>query len=221
MIGTSGPTSLNGFNRTMAEVAPVELLLASASPARRTLLEAAGVPFRVVLANVDEAALKRSLVADGSPRVPAAIAESLAAAKARTASSAYRTSLVIGADQVLALEDEPFDKPGDLVTARAQLERLRGRAHWLFSAVALAQEGKVVWSMVDRATLTMRNFSDGFLDAYLAEAGPRLCRIVGCYEIEGRGVQLFQRVEGDHFTIVGLPLVPLLAELRARGVIAT
>ena len=205
----------------MAEAAPVELLLASASPARRKLLEAAGVSFRVVPANVDEAALKRGLAADGSLRVPAAIAEGLAAAKARTASSAYRASLVIGADQVLALEDEPFDKPGDLVTVRAQLERLRGRAHRLFSAVALAQEGKVVWSMVDHATLTMRNFSDGFLDAYLAEAGSRLCRIVGCYEIEGRGVQLFQRVEGDHFTIVGLPLVPLLAELRARGVIAT
>jgi septum formation protein len=221
MIGTSGPPPLNGLNRTMAEAAPVELLLASASPSRRKLLEAAGVSFRVIPANVDEAALKRGLAAEGSRRAPAAIAEALAAAKARTASSAYRASLVIGADQVLALEDEPFDKPGDLVTARAQLERLRGKAHRLFSAVALAQEEKVVWSMVGHATLTMRNFSDGFLDAYLAEAGPRLCQIVGCYEIEGRGAQLFQRVEGDHFTIVGLPLLPLLAELRRRGVIGT
>jgi septum formation protein len=221
MIGTSGPSPLTGLNRTMAEVALIELLLASASPARRKLLEAAGVPFRVVPANVDEAALKRALAADGSAQAPAAIAEALAAAKARTASAAHRASLVIGADQVLALGDEPFDKPGDLVTARAQLRRLRGKAHRLFSAVALAQEEKVVWSIVDHATLTMRDFSDGFLDAYLAEAGPRLCQIVGCYEIEARGVQLFQHVEGDHFTIVGLPLMPLLAELRTRGVIGT
>ena len=205
----------------MAKAARVELLLASASPSRRKLLEAAGVPFRVVSANVDEATLKRNLAAEGSVRSPAAIAESMAAAKASTASFTYPASLVIGADQVLALEDEAFDKPGDLVAVHAQLERLRGRTHRLFSAVALAQEGKVVWSMVDFATLTMRDFSDGFLDAYLAEAGPGLCQIVGCYEIEGRGIQLFQRVEGDHFTIVGLPLVPLLAELRARGVIAT
>lgn len=205
----------------MAEAAPAELLLASASPSRRKLLEAAGLPFRVVPSNVDEAALKRGLAAEGSASSPAAVAEAMAAAKARTASSAYRASLVIGADQVLTLGDERFDKPGDLVMARAQLERLRGKAHQLFSAVALAQEGKVVWSMVDSATLTMRSFSDALLDAYLAEAGPGLCQIVGSYEIEGRGIQLFHRVEGDHFTIVGLPLMPLLAELRARGVIAT
>jgi septum formation protein len=207
--------------RIMAKVAPAELLLASASPSRRKLLEAAGVPFRVVPANVDEAALKRGLAAKGSPSSPAAIAEAMAAAKARAVSSIHRACLVIGADQVLALEDELFDKPGDLVMARAQLQRLRGRAHRLFSAVALAQEGEVVWSMVDRATLTMRKFSDAFLDAYLAEAGPGLCQIVGSYEIEGRGIQLFQSVGGDFFTIVGLPLIRLLAELRARGVIGT
>lgn len=178
------------------------------------------MPFRLVPANVDEAALKRRLAAEGSAHSPSGIAVALAAAKASTASLTYPVSPVIGADQVLALGDEALDKPGDLVTARAQLDRLRGRTHRLFSAVALAQEGKVVWSMVDSATLTMRNFSDAFLDAYLAEAGPGLCQIVGCYEIEGRGIQLFQRVEGDHFTIVGLPLMPLLAELRARGAIA-
>jgi septum formation protein len=205
----------------MTEAAPVELLLASASPWRRKLLEAAGVPFRVVPAHVDEAALKRALAGAGTASSPAAVAEAMAAAKARGASSAFRAALVIGADQVLALNDELFDKPGDLVAARAQLERLRGRAHQLFSAVALARDGKIVWSTVDRATLTMRNFSDAFLDGYLAVAGTGLAQIVGSYEIEGRGVQLFERVEGDHFTIVGLPLIPLLAEFRACGVLRT
>ena len=201
----------------MAEAAPVEVVLASASPARRKLLEAAGVPFRVVPAHVEEAALKRDLAARGTVRAPAAVAEAMAAAKARSVSSTLGTPLVIGADQVLALGDELFDKPGSMAAVRAQLARLRGREHRLFSAVALAQGGRLVWSTVDRATLTMRDFSDAFLDAYLAEAGPLLWQVVGSYEIEGRGAQLFQRVEGDHFTIVGLPLIPLLAELRAHG----
>jgi septum formation protein len=205
----------------MAEAAPVQLLLASASPSRRKLLEAAGVRFRVVATNVDETALKRGLAAQGLANSPAAVAEAVAAAKARGASLGLGASLVVGADQILALDDELFDKPGDLVTARAQLERLRGRVHQLFSAVALARDGEVVWSMVDRATLAMRNFSDAFLDAYLAEAGLGLCQIVGSYEIEGRGIQLFDRVEGDHFTIIGLPLMPLLDQLRMRGAIAT
>jgi septum formation protein len=205
----------------MPETAPVELVLASASPARRRLLEAAGVPFRMVPANIDEATLKRDLAARGAASSPAAVAEAMAQAKARSVSSALGAALVIGADQVLALDDALFDKPGSLQAARAQLTRLRGKAHRLYSAVALAQQGEVVWSMVDRATLTMRNISDAFLDAYLAEAGAGLCQIVGSYEIEGRGAQLFQRVEGDHFTIVGLPLIPLLAELRMRGVLRT
>jgi septum formation protein len=205
----------------MPEATPVELLLASASPSRRKLLEAAGVRFRIVPTNVDEATLKRDLAAEGLATSPAAVAEALAAAKARSASSVFGAALVVGADQVLALDGELFDKPGDLATARTQLERLRGRTHQLFSAAALAKEGRVVWSMVDRATMMMRDFSDPFLDSYLTEADTRLCQVVGSYEIEGRGIQLFDRVEGDHFTIVGLPLLPLLAELRARGVLRT
>jgi septum formation protein len=206
----------------MADAAPpVELVLASASPARRKLLEAAGVPFRVLPAHVDEAALKRDLATGGAALSPAAVAEAMAAAKARSVSSAFGAALVVGADQVLALGDELFDKPGNMAAARAQLARLRGRSHRLFSAAALAQQGRVVWSMVDHATLTMRDFSGAFLDAYLAEAGPELCQIVGSYQIEGRGAQLFQSVQGDHFTIVGLPLIPLLAELRARGALPT
>lgn len=207
------------MRRPVAGEAAVELLLASASPFRRRLLEAAGVPFRVVPANVDEAGLKRTIAARGAPIEPAAVAEALAAAKARSASSTFPEGLVVGADQVLALGGELFDKPGDLAAARAQLERLRGKTHRLFSAVALAERGEVVWSTVGQATLTMRDFSEAFLDAYLARAGSGLAGIVGSYEIEGTGIQLFERVEGDHFTIIGLPLIPLLAELRARGVI--
>jgi septum formation protein len=203
----------------LATPSGVELLLASASPFRRKLLEAAGVPARVVPANIDEAGLKRGLAVRASHMLPTAVAEHLAAVKARSVSSAVPGALVIGADQVLALDGELFDKPSDLAAARAQLQRLRGKTHRLLSAVALAARGEVVWSTVEQATLTMRNFSEAFLDAYLAHAGSSLTGIVGSYEIEGLGIQLFDRVEGDHSTIIGLPLMPLLAQLRACGVI--
>ena len=193
-----------------------ELLLASASPFRRRMLEAAGVPFRVVPAEVDESALKRSLAGKVAPE---GLAEALAAAKAEAVSGKFPADLVIGADQVLALGDETFGKPHDLVVARAQLERLRGRTHRLLSAVALARGGRIVWSKVDTASLTVRELSAAFLDEYLARCGERLLGIAGAYEIEGLGIQLFDRVEGDYFTIVGLPLLPLLAELRARGMV--
>ena len=190
------------------------LVLASASPFRRKLLEAAGVAFRVVPAKVDEAAIKRGY---GAGSGPAALAETLAAAKAEAVSRECGNALVIGSDQVAALGGRIFDKPADLAEARAHLEALRGKTHRLFTAVALAQNGHTVWRQTETATLTMRAFSDDFLDRYLAEGGTRLCQMAGAYEIEGRGIQLFERIEGDHFTIVGLPLVPLLAELRARG----
>jgi septum formation protein len=194
------------------------VVLASASPFRRLLLEAAGVAFRVIPAKVDEAAIKRGRGADLEP---AALAETLAAAKAEAVSQECGDSLVIGSDQVAALGSRVFNKPADLAEARAHLEELRGKIHRLFTAVALAQNGQVVWHHTESASLTMRAFSDEFLNWYLAEGGARLCQMAGAYEIEGRGIQLFERVEGDHFTIVGLPLLPLLAELRARGAIAT
>jgi septum formation protein len=202
----------------MPDVACAEILLASASPFRRKLLEAAGVPFRVVPADVDEAALKRDL---GPGAAPAAVAEVLAAAKAEAVSRTSPRSLVIGADQVLALGDMLLDKPAGMAAARAQLRALRGSMHRLFSAVALAEGGRSVWTTVDSASLTMRQFSDPFLERYVAECGEGLSRSVGAYEIEGRGIQLFERVEGDQFTIIGLPLLPLLAELRARGAMPT
>lgn len=201
--------------------AGMAMLLASASPYRRKMLQDAGLAFDVVAADVDEVALKREL-SGRTPR-PAAgeIASALAQAKAQAVSRNYKEAIVIGADQILMVGDDLLDKPGCAGAARAQLARLRGKTHRLVSAVALARAGTVLWTHVDEAKLTMRNFSDAFLDAYVAEAGERLAGIVGAYEIEGHGIQLFERVAGDHFTIIGLPLVPLLAELRARGVIAS
>ena len=192
------------------------LLLASASPFRRKMLEAAGVPFGVVPADVDESALKRRLAGKVGAE---GLAEALATAKAEAVSARFPNDLVIGADQVLALGDELVGKPRDKDAARAQLQRLRGRMHRLLTAVALAQGGRVVWSTIDAATLTMRDFSGTFLNEYLARCGERLQGMAGAYEIEGLGIQLFDRVEGDHFTIIGLPLIPLLAELRVRGVV--
>jgi septum formation protein len=197
-------------------MAPRELLLASASAFRRKLLEAAGVAFQVVPAHVDEAEIKARL---GSRVVPAALAEALAAAKAEAVSARFPGSLVIGADQVLALGAQIIDKPRDLAEARAQLERLRGKTHRLFTAAALAEDRRTVWSVGDSATLTMRDFTGEFVDGYLAQSGDAVCQMAGSYDIEGRGIQLFERVEGDHFTIIGLPLLPLLTELRKRGVL--
>ena len=203
----------------MASSGRPPLVLASGSPHRRKLLEAAGLEFEVVPADVDEAALKSKLaVADTAP---AAVAEALARAKAVAVSARHPGAVVIGADQVLALNGQLFDKPSDLAVARKQLEHLRGKTHRLLSAVALAQAGDIVWKNVGEAVLTMRHFSREFLDDYLARSGDRLLGTVGAYEIEGVGIQLFERIEGDYFTIIGLPLLPLLAELRTRGVAGT
>jgi septum formation protein len=184
------------------------------------MLEAAGVQFEAVVADVDEGAIKRQLVSVTPRSSPGAVAQTLARAKAEAVGRRHPHALIIGADQVLALGEELFDKPRDMAQARAQLERLRGRTHTLHSAAVLALNGKVAWTCVEQATLTMRAFSLEFLDAYLAHTGEAACRTVGAYEIEGAGIQLFERVEGDHFTIIGLPLLPLLAELRSRGAIA-
>jgi septum formation protein len=204
----------------MPEPATREVVLASTSPFRRRMLEAAGVPFRVVPPEVDEAALRRRLMsASDKPVPPPAVAQALARAKAEAVSAMAPDALVIGADQVLALGSEMLSKPRDLAEARRQLGRLRDKTHNLFTAVALAVGSRCQWTHVETATLAMRPFSDAFLDRYLAEGGEGLCRMVGAYEIEGRGIQLFDRIEGDSFGIVGLPLLPLLTELRARGAI--
>jgi septum formation protein len=183
------------------------------------MLEAAGLAVEVVPAEVDEDAIRGDLVRSGAP--PKAVAEVLARAKAEAVSRLRQQRLVIGADQVLALGDTIFSKAVDAAEARRQLLALRGRSHQLHTAAVLATGGKAVWSAVETATLTMRPFSDAFLEDYLAAAGEGVTRTVGAYEIEGRGVQLFERIDGDTFTIIGLPLLRLLAELRARGVIET
>jgi septum formation protein len=195
------------------------LVLASGSSSRRRLLEAAGLTFRVVPPDVDETALKGTLLAQTPKPSAATVAETLARAKCEAVSGRIAGAVVIGADQVLALDEELFDKPPDVAAARAQLLRLRGTTHHLLTAVALAQEGRTVWQCMETATLTLRSFSPMALDRYLAVAGDRVTRSVGAYEIEGPAIRLFERIEGDYFTILGLPLLPLLAELRARGAI--
>lgn len=196
-----------------------EIVLASTSRARRELLAAAGVAFTVQAADVDEPAVRAKL-GSGRRVEPRHVAEVLAAAKAEDVGGKRPGSLVIGADQVLALGDELLSKAPTLEAARTTLRKLRGRTHELHSAVAFAQKGKVAWAHVATARLTMRDFSDAFLDDYLKRASDSVGQSVGAYELEGLGVQLFERIEGDYFTILGLPLLPVLAELRARGILA-
>lgn len=199
---------------------PPAIILASASSARRKLLEAAGLAFSVVPAQVDEAAIREALVGSEPDIDPADVAEILARAKADDVSTGHPDALVIGADQVLAMDGDIFSKPADLAEARITLSALRDGTHELHSALALATGGEVVWTHVETATLTMRAFSDAFLHDYIARVGDGVLRSVGAYEIEGPGLQLFERIEGDYWTILGLPLLPLMAELRHRNVIA-
>lgn len=205
----------------MAEQRATRLVLASGSQSRRQMLDAAGLAFDIAPADVDERTIRETLQADDSGIEPADVAEVLARAKAETISRRRPDALVIGADQVLALGAEIFEKPADLAGARGHLQKLRGRTHQLHSVVVLAEGGEVVWAHVDTAALTMHAFSPLFLENYLTLAGTVICDSVGAYQLEGLGVQLFERIEGDYFTILGLPVLPLLAELRARKVIAS
>jgi len=198
----------------------VEIVLASGSRARREMLAAAGVHFTVQAADVDEPAIRARLHKEDAAIAPKRVAEILAIAKAEDVSAKHPDSLVIGADQVLALGDDLLSKSPDIGAAREALLRLRGRTHELHSAVAFARAGKANFTHVATARLTMRDFSDAFLDDYLLRAADRVSQTVGAYELEGLGVQLFERIEGDYFTVLGLPLLPVLDELRARGVIA-
>jgi septum formation protein len=192
------------------------LILASTSAIRRSVLAAAGLAFASVSPGVDEEAIKAEHDAEG----PAAIAERLAAVKAETASRDV-DGLVIGADQTLDLDGALFDKVANVPAARERLLALRGRTHQLHAAVAVAERGAVVWRERVSPRLTMRAFSDGFLDAYLDRNGEAALTSVGCYHLEGEGVQLFERIEGDYFAILGLPLLGLLGFLRDRGMAPT
>ncbi|TCK29953.1 septum formation protein [Ancylobacter aquaticus] len=193
------------------------LVLASKSAARRALLEAARLPFEVASVEVDERALEAEAVEAGAG--PQAVALALARAKALAGSAAQVGRLVIGADQTLALGAQALHKPADRAAAQSQIALLAGRTHALHSAVAVARDGAVLFTTVESAHLTMRALDAAAMDAYLDAAGEAVLSSVGGYQLEGLGIHLFTRVEGDHSVILGLPLLPLLAFLRSQGLL--
>jgi septum formation protein len=194
-------------------VAADPLVLASGSSARRKLLAAAGIPIEVVPADLDE----RGLEAGVPSLAPPATAALLARAKASSVARHHPGRLVLGADQMLTLGSERFAKPADHAAARAQLRALAGQTHELHSAIAVVRDTTVLFEYVDTARLTMRSFTDDFLEEYLDGIGGAATESVGAYQIEGLGVQLFEHIEGDYFTVLGLPLLEVLRFLRRHG----
>lgn len=192
------------------------LILASASPSRRQLLTSAGLVFAIEPSGVDEDEVKRSLI--GERARPQDVAETLAELKAKRVSARHPVALVIGADSTLACNGRQFDKPPTLAAARQQLLALAGQTHELCSSVVVARAGVRLWHCNERARLTMRQMTDSFVDAYLARAGEQVTTSVGAYQLEGLGAHLFSRVDGDYFTILGLPLLPLLSFLAGHGI---
>ncbi|WP_218578991.1 Maf family protein [Vineibacter terrae] len=205
----------------MVELGPLQgagalpVVLASTSIARRALLQGAGIAFEIVAPGVDEDAVKRELAGADA----ASLATALADRKALAVSARRPGAVVIGGDSTLACDGRLFDKPADIDAACEQLRFLRGRVHELQSAVSVARDGEVVWRHIDTARLAMRPFSDDFLTRYVDASRDWLTSSVGAYRLEGTGAQLFERIDGDYFTILGLPLLPLLAWLRSAGVL--
>lgn len=195
-----------------------KVILASGSKARAAILAGAGVTFETAIAGVDEAAVKTGLLAEGNG--PREVAEALAELKAVRVSRKRPGALVIGADQTLDLKGQLFDKAENLAEARERLRHLRGKTHKLHSAVVVALDGQAIWREVPAAKLTMRPFTDAFLEDFLVRGGEGLLGSVGCYRLEDDGVQLFSRIDGDYFTILGLPLMGLLDLLRRYGALA-
>lgn len=193
------------------------LILASGSATRLAILRQAGVHVSVERPNVDEASVIESLVAEKAR--PRDIADYLAELKAVKVSNRHVEAMVIGADQVLSLGLRIFQKPANRTAAREHLLALRGQTHTLSSAVCVSRGGNVIWREVREARLTMRDFSDRFADDYLQQAGEEILGSVGVYQVEKLGIQLFSRIEGDHFTIMGLPLIPLLDFFRTHGIL--
>jgi len=194
---------------------PAKLVLASASASRARVLKASGLEFETHPVSLDETAVKDTFLREGRSAADCALA--LAETKARRACARYPGALVIGADQMLVCDGQWFDKPKDRPSARAQLLALRGKRHELPTAAAVLRDGDVLWHAVETPALTMRDFSDAFLDLYLAALADKALASVGAYQLEGPGAQLMARVEGDHFTIQGMPLLPLLDFLRGQG----
>lgn len=192
------------------------LILASQSASRRAMLDAAGVAYDAMAAMVDEDAAKQSLCAGGiSPRD---LADALAELKGAKVSSMVPGALVLGCDSVVAIDDGGLlDKPASRDDAARHLRRMSGREHSLYSAAVIFEHGHAVWRHVDRARMWVRPLSDRFIESYLDVEWPAISGCVGCYRIEGRGVQLFSRIDGSQFTILGMPLLPILDYLRTRG----
>lgn len=201
----------------MAETTPARLILASSSPARRQVLAQAGLTFDTHVPGVDEDEAKASLRSNGATGGDTAAA--LAELKAVRISTNHPDALVIGADQLLVCGTLWFAKPETEEKARAQLIALRGKTHELFTSVCVARGGTRLWHHTENARLTMRNFSDEFLDDYMKAVGESVLKSVGAYQIEGWGIQLFARVTGDYFGIMGLPILPLLDFLRTHMVV--
>lgn len=193
------------------------LVLASKSAARARLLTMAGLEFATIAAKVDEEAVKDAMLAEGA--TPAHVAETLAELKAVRPSTGLPGAFVIGSDQVLVADGQLYSKPESLDEAREQLMALRGKPHELITAVVIARDGGAIWRHMARARLTMRKFSDDFIDWYLGQTGDRALQTVGCYEIEGLGATLFSRVDGDPYVIQGLPLLAVLDFLRTHKVV--
>jgi septum formation protein len=195
----------------------MSLVLASASTSRAAMLRAAGVAFAVSPADLDEASLMRDLRARGAE--PAEIASALAADKALLVSRRHPGAQVLGGDTVVALGDDLISKCSDLAAAQVLLRRLSGNSHLLVSAASLARDGRTLWTHASPVRLTMRSLSEAFLADYLAVESEALLSTVGCYRFEGLGAQLFESVEGDYFSVLGLPLLAVLAALRKEGVL--
>jgi nucleoside triphosphate pyrophosphatase len=194
------------------------LILASGSKSRARILEAAGLAFIVEPPGLDEAVMRQAVSGERSLS-PHDVAEVLARAKAEAVSDLARQAYVIGGDQVLALGETVFSKPDSMEAARRQLLDLRGKTHTLHTAVAVATNGETIWAETTIATLTMRKLSPEFIGRYLAAAGDEVLNSVGAYQLESLGVQLFEKIDGDYFSILGLPLIPLLDTLRREGVV--
>ena len=203
----------------MARKPETRLVLASVSLTRQRLLTAAGIAFEIITPQVDEAVVREAVKAGAGEVEPADIAEILARAKAEEVSARHPEAVVIGADQILSCDDEIFSKAETIDEAREILLKLRGRTHELHAAVAIAEDGETTWTTVDTAHLTMRTFTPACLGRYMAQAGTGVLESVGAYKLEEAGIQLFERIEGDYFTILGLPMLPLLAELRGRKLV--
>jgi septum formation protein len=192
------------------------LLLASGSASRQMLLREAGIAFEAVPADIDEREIERGL----GPKKPGEIAELLATLKAQHIAGHFHLRWILGADQTLSLGEKIFSKPAGRTDAFKQLRQLAGKTHELHSALAMVRHDDVVWRSVTVARLTMRALSDAAINRYLDEAGDKVTTSVGAYQLEGLGVHLFEKIDGDHFTILGLPLLPLLDFLRSQGLLA-